>query len=165
MIPDTPGEFPSKRMDRRHFVQHSALAAVGAGGWMTGLRELVERARLQDRPVLTDANFNTFLRDLRARGSTTRQQFVAALRADMRKTIRDRFTLTQAQYQRLGTFTETQKSTIVAAFDRGLTGSNDIVVAMPNKGYVRPCIVTAARTLKQLDGGRTAELWTLTFTE
>ena len=105
MIPDTSGEDSPKRVDRRQFMQHSALAAVGAGGWMTGLRELIERARLQDRPVLTDANFNTFLRDLRARGSIAREQFVAALRADMRKTIRDRVTLTHAQDQRLGTFT------------------------------------------------------------
>jgi hypothetical protein len=93
------------------------------------------------------------------------QQFVDALRVDMGQAIRDRFTLTSAQDQRVGTFTATQKTTIVAAFDRGFIASNEIIVAMPNKGYIRPCIVMASRTSRQLDGGRIAERWTLTFSE
>lgn len=156
---------PSTLIDRRHFVRQSATAAIGTGGWMTGLRDLVERARQQDRPVLTDANFTSFIRNLRAQGAKATQHFVDALRADMRSAVRDRFTLTAAQDQGLGAFTPIQKTTIVGAFDRGFAGRNELVVALPNRTQAANCRVTASRTLRQLDRGQVAEVWALTFSE
>jgi hypothetical protein len=152
-------------INRRDFVlQSGAVASVGTAGWMKLLREAVENSRLQDKPVLTETTFNSYVVTVRRSGITASQAFITAAQSDLPKCIRDRFAITSAQNNQLTSMSSTERSAVVNAIQRGFTGANEFRIKLPstmttaNKGW------TVAKTSKTLDGV-TAEVWTVTATE
>ena len=152
-------------VNRRDFVlQSSALAGMGATGWLGILRDAVERSRAQDKPLLTETAFNSFVFSLRGQGTTAVQTFVSAAQTDLPKSIRDRFALTSAQNTQLTAMTSIERSAVVSAIQKGFSGANELRVKLPTTMTARGKIWTVSKTLKPLDSGA-AEIWTVTATE
>jgi hypothetical protein len=155
----------SHPVNRRDFIlQSGAVAGVGVTGWVGIIREAVERSRAQNKPVLTETTFNSFVVDVRRQGIAASQAFVTAAQTDLPKAIRDRFAITSVQNNQLTAMSTTERAAVVAAIQRGFSGANELRVKLPgtmtagHKGW------TVSKTLKALDGA-TAEIWTVTATE
>jgi hypothetical protein len=152
-------------INRREFIlQSGAVAGVGTAGWLGILREAVERSRAQDKPLLTETNFNSFAVSLRRQGSTAVQAFVTAAQADLPKAFRDRFAVTSVQNTQISAMTTTERSVVVNAIAKGFTGVNELRAKLPSTMNPTGKGFTASRTQKTIDGG-TAEVWTIVVTE
>lgn len=153
---------PRSTFERRAFLQRlAATVALGTAGVTSSVRDLIDRLWSQDRPLLNEANFNSHVQAVRARGAAAEQEFVAAMRSDVRAVLRGRFALTRVQERAIAAFTPTDLTTIVSAVDKGFTGRNEfrLRIVAPTGAPRANCALSAERALKQLPGGATAEVW------
>ena len=152
----------SDSIGRRDFLRQSGvIAGVGSISWMGVLREAVGRSRAQGKPLLTETAFNSYVVSVRKQGPVATQNFVTALRGNLRAALRDRFTLTTVQDASVGSLSTTDASIIRSAIDKGFLGSNEFRIKLPTTVTSYGCQWQAQRTTKLLDSGASAEVWTV----
>ena len=116
-------------MNRRGFLAQTSLGL----GIVAPLVRYVRPAglSLQTRPALSELTLAQYVQGARARGQGAVEGLIREVTTDVRSFLRNRFTLANAQESFISQFAIGDVENIRTAFERGLSGLNEIRVRIP----------------------------------
>ncbi len=150
-----------EELTRRAFLIRSAVALGGVAP-LVKVFPATALGALQGRPPLSEASLGSYIQTARSQGTLAVNGLVTEVRSDLRAFLRKRFALSPVQEAFVSGLTTTDLTNIGTAFERGLTGRNELRIQMPEPGLAKgKCAMTVNRGEGPRVAGATTETWSV----